>query len=56
MSKFEEIQNENKYRRERIEQGKYNCMPFPFKRFSKVYPGFEQGKFVIVTANQKVKV
>ena len=54
MNKFEEIQRENKYRRERVIQGKYNCMPFPFERFRKVYPGFEQGKFVILTANQKI--
>lgn len=54
MGKFEEIQEENKLRRERVLQGKYNCMPFPFERFRKVYPGFEQGKFVILTANQKV--
>lgn len=55
MSRFEEIQEENKLRRERIIEGKYNCLPFPFKRFRKVYPGVEQGKFVIITANQKVK-
>lgn len=54
MSRFEEIQEENKLRRERIIEGKYNCLPFPFKRFRKVYPGVEQGKFVIITANQKV--
>ena len=54
MSKFSEIQEENKLRRERIVEGKYNCLPFPFKRFSKVYPGIEQGKFLILTANQKV--
>ena len=54
MSRFEEIQAENKLRRERIIEGKYNCLPFPFERFRKVYPGVEQGKFIIITANQKV--
>ena len=54
MSRFEEIQAENKLRRERILEGKYNCLPFPFLRFRKVYPGVEQGKFIIITANQKV--
>lgn len=54
MGYFEEINAENRHRRERIIQGKYNCLPFPFERFRKVYPGVEQGKFIIVTANQKV--
>lgn len=54
MSKFEEIQLENKQRRERVLLGKYNCLPFPFERFRKVYPGVEQSKFIIITANQKV--
>lgn len=56
MSRFEEIQQENKLRRERILQGKYNCLPFPFERFRKVYPGVEQSKYLILTANQKVNV
>lgn len=54
MSTFYEILDENKLRRERILEGKFNCLPFPFKRFRKVYPGFETGKFIIITANQKV--
>ena len=54
MSRFSEVQEENKLRRERVIEGKYNCLPFPFERFRKVYPGVEQGKFIIITANQKV--
>ena len=54
MSRFEEVQAENLTRRERVVEGKFNCLPFPFERFSKIYPGFEQSKFVILTANQKV--
>lgn len=54
MSRFEEVQAENELRRERIIQGKYNCLPFPFERFRKVYPGVEQGKYISITANQKV--
>ena len=54
MSRFLDILEENKLRRERIIEGKYNCLPFPFERFRKVYPGVEQGKFIIITANQKV--
>ena len=54
MSKFEEIQEENKARREKVVEGKYNCLPFPFTRFRKVYPGVEQGKYICITANQKI--
>lgn len=54
MSQFEEIHRENQFRRERAIEGKFNCLPFPFKRFSRVYPGFEQGKYVCITASQKI--
>ena len=54
MSRFEEVLARNKHRRQRLIEGKYNCLPFPFLRFRKVYPGVEQGKFIIITANQKV--
>ena len=54
MSRFEEVQAENELRRERVIQGKYNCLPFPFERFRKVYPGVEQSKYICITANQKV--
>ena len=54
MSIFQEIQLENKLRRQRVLDGKYNCLPFPFERFRKIYPGVEQGKYLIITANQKV--
>ena len=55
MSRFEEVQAENIQRRQRVEDGKYNCFPFPFERFSRIYPGFEQARYIILTANQKVK-
>lgn len=54
MSKFQEIQSENLQRRQRIIEGKYNCLPFPFERFRRVYPGVEQSKYLIISANQKV--
>lgn len=54
MSRFQEVQQENILRRERILEGKYNCLPFPFERFRKIYPGFEQGKYICITANQKI--
>ena len=54
MSRFDEVQAENLLRRERVAEGKFNCLPFPFERFKRLYPGFEQGKYVCITANQKV--
>ena len=41
-------------RKERAERGEYNCIPFPFPRFQKLFPGIERGKYIICTANQKV--
>lgn len=41
-------------RRQRVLDGKYNCIPFPFPRFRKLFPGIEQEKFIIVTASQKI--
>jgi len=54
MGKFEEVLDAYKARRQRVLDGKYNCLPFPFARARHVYPGFERGKFVLITANQKV--
>lgn len=42
-------------RKERAEKGEYNCLPLPFPRFRKYFPGIERGKYLIITANQKVK-
>ena len=42
-------------RKERAEEGKYNCIPFPFPRFRKLFPGIERGRYLIITANQKLK-
>jgi hypothetical protein len=41
-------------RRDRILQGKFNCIPWPFQRFKNYVPGTEKGKYIIITANQKV--
>ncbi len=40
--------------RERIVKGLTNCIPSPFPRFRAVFPGFEKGKYILVTANSKV--
>lgn len=41
-------------RRQRVLDGKYNCIPFPFQRFRRLFPGIEQEKFLVITANQKI--
>lgn len=43
-----------KQRANRINDGKINCIPFPFKRFSNEVPGIEQSKYILVSANTKV--
>ena len=51
---FAKILDNLKERKQRVESGKYNCLPFPFERFRIFFPGIEQGQFLLVTANEKV--
>lgn len=41
-------------RKNRAEQGLYNCIPFPFPRFQQILPGIEKGKYILITSNQKI--
>ena len=43
---------ENK--RQRILDGKINCIPWGLPRFEENLPGIEQGKYYLCTANSKV--
>lgn len=43
-----------KERRDRIIEGKTNCIPIPFRRMSYDFPGFEKKRYGIITASQKV--
>lgn len=54
MSRFEKVIGNLRVRRERVLNGLYNCIPFPFPRFRAWVPGIETAKFIVVTANQKV--
>lgn len=54
MSYFGSTMNYIKDRKERALSGKFNCIPWPFRRFREFIPGTEMGRFIIVTANQKV--
>lgn len=51
---FNRVIDELSKKRQRRLDGKVNSIPFPFKRFSTVLPGIEQGRYYNVTANSKV--
>jgi hypothetical protein len=55
MSYFNEVLAYLRDKRERAINGLYNCIPFPFPRFRMLFPGTQMGRYIIVTANQKVK-
>lgn len=54
MSYFDSVKAYLSSRKERAEKGLYNCIPFPFERFRNFLPGTQMGKYIIVTASQKV--
>lgn len=54
MSYFNNVMAYLKGKRERAISGLYNCIPWPFPRFRSILPGTQMGRFIIVTANQKV--
>ena len=41
-------------RRERILNGRINCIPWGLPRFENQLPGIEQGKYYLITANSKI--
>lgn len=55
MSTFQEVIQDLRSRKERVEKGLYNCIPLPFVRFRRWVPGTEKSKYIVITANQKVK-
>lgn len=54
MRQFNNVMSFLRERKERAESGKYNCIPWPFPRFKQLFPGTEKGKFIVVTASQKI--
>ena len=52
MSRFKQVMGNLRLRRDRVLNGLYNCIPFPFPRFRALVPGIETSKFIVVTANQ----
>lgn len=54
MNYFKEVMSHLKEKRQRALDGLYNCIPLPFPRFRMFFPGIQMGKYIIVTANQKI--
>ena len=54
MTKFNKVISNLRTRRSRVLNGLFNCIPCPFPRLKRLVPGVEQGKYIVVTANQKV--
>jgi hypothetical protein len=54
MSLFDRVYKDLESRRNRILNGKVNCIPWNLPRFEEFLPGIEQGKYYIITANSKV--
>lgn len=54
MSLFDRVNKSIIERRQRLLDGKINCIPWGFPRFEYESPGIEQGKYYLVTANSKV--
>lgn len=54
MELFNRVYEDLVERKNRIEKGLINCIPFNLPRFSSVLPGIEQSTYTIVTANTKV--
>lgn len=51
---FDDIIKDAENRRNIVLNGGFNCIPLPYERFRKIYPGTEQAKYIIITANQKI--
>ena len=54
MELFNRIFTNIETNRDKILQGKVNCIPSPLNRFSDDFNGFERGKYYVLTANAKV--
>lgn len=54
MSLFKRVRRNIDDRRQRLLDGKVNCIPWGLPRFEVQIPGIEQGKYYLITANSKV--
>ena len=54
VDEFSRVIGNLKDRKQRILDGKTNCIPLSFERFRKHFPGVEMSKYIIITAMQKI--
>ena len=54
MSLYERVYQNLIERRERVLNGRINCIPWGLPRFENQLPGIEQGKYYLITANSKI--
>lgn len=54
MSLFKRVYDNIVERKERVLSGRINCIPWGLPRFENELPGIEQGKYYLISANQKV--
>lgn len=54
MSIFNRVYENITQRRDRLLNGKINCIPWGLPRFEEQSPGIEQGNFYLISANSKV--
>lgn len=54
MNYFEEVMFSLREKRDRALNGLYNCIPLPFQRFRRYYPGIQKSRYILVSANQKI--
>jgi hypothetical protein len=54
MSIYERVYENLIERRNRILNGKINCIPWGLPRFEKQLPGIEQGRYYLISANSKI--
>lgn len=53
MSLYKRVLEELRSRRERVIEGKVNCIPSPLTRFRRDFVGIERGKYYLISGNTK---
>jgi len=54
MSLYKRVLDRITEQRERLLEGKINCIPWGLPRFENVVPGIQQSNYYLITANSKV--
>lgn len=56
MSIFQRVKKTIQTNKATAESGGFNAIPWSLPRLSKILPGTQRAKYIIVTANSKVKL